>query len=492
VSGSTVSLSWTGGARATSYVLQAGSTSGASNLAAADIGNTTSYVATGVPNGTYYIRVVSKNACGSSAVSNEVVATVGGTTTTTTVHYGGTVDVFGITSQPFTATRTGPMTVALSWTDATVDLDLYLTDASCVGYPPVDCTLLASSTAVDTTSERITFSVTNGTSYKLWVDNWSETRSAPFGLDLTFTGTTTTTTALQFTPATTLSVTQGQFYTTSFASAATGGHPPYHFQLDTLGGFPPIGLILSPDGTLSGTATVSGTSTFRVCAVDLDGTSVCRSVAATVAQITVSPTSFTIAAAGGGGSVSVTAPSGATWTAASNSSFISVSAGTGRSGTGTVSFTVSANTGTSSRTGTLTVAGQTVTVTQSGAQGTTATTATGSIACTHTDNGVINYYNCTGSLSVTIGSGFTSGTSYVAFLDTPANPTSSFTAGAAGSTYAITIRFQTVFGIDPTKGACPPTQRQMGFFKLVGGVVPPGARADVVATVAIPVSCSGG
>jgi hypothetical protein len=34
-----------------------------------------------------------------------------------------------------------------------------------------------------------------------------------------------------------------------------GNGGPYHFELGTMGGFPPMGIILSPDGTLSGTPT---------------------------------------------------------------------------------------------------------------------------------------------------------------------------------------------------------------------------------------------
>jgi len=62
----------------------------------------------------------------------------------------------------------------------------------------------------------------------------------------------------------------------------SGGQPPYHFQLDTLGGFPPLGMFLNLNGLLTGTPTVAGTSNFRVCAVDLSGTSVCQPVSLTV------------------------------------------------------------------------------------------------------------------------------------------------------------------------------------------------------------------
>ena len=82
VSGSTVTLTWSapaGGCALTSYVLQAGSSAGASDLANANVGAATSYVAIAVGAGTYNVRVRAVNAYGQSAASNEVVLTVGGT-----------------------------------------------------------------------------------------------------------------------------------------------------------------------------------------------------------------------------------------------------------------------------------------------------------------------------------------------------------------------------------------------------------------------------
>jgi hypothetical protein len=81
VSGSTVTLTWTApatGDAATSYRLEAGSSSGASDLANSDTGGAaTTFIATGVPNGTYYVRVRAQNGGGRSDPSNQVVVTVG-------------------------------------------------------------------------------------------------------------------------------------------------------------------------------------------------------------------------------------------------------------------------------------------------------------------------------------------------------------------------------------------------------------------------------
>jgi formylmethanofuran dehydrogenase subunit E len=81
VTGGTVTLTWngsSGGCAPTSYVVQAGSGAGLSNLANANTGSTaTTFVATGVGNGTYFVRVIAQNAVGQSAASNEVVVVVG-------------------------------------------------------------------------------------------------------------------------------------------------------------------------------------------------------------------------------------------------------------------------------------------------------------------------------------------------------------------------------------------------------------------------------
>jgi hypothetical protein len=107
-------------------------------------------------------------------------------------------------------------------------------------------------------------------------------------------------------------------------------------------------------------------------------------------EATIAPVSQALSAAGGTGSVAVTAPTGCAWTASSNASWITVTAGS--SGNGTVNYSVAANTATASRTGTLTIAGQTFTVTQAGvtctytispaSQSFTASAGTGSVAVT--------------------------------------------------------------------------------------------------------------
>ncbi len=71
----------------------------------------------------------------------------------------------------------------------------------------------------------------------------------------------------------------------------TGGNEPYHFQLDSGSGFPPLGLTLYPNGLLMGTPTVAGVSTFTVCAVDQGSHQRCVQTSLTVLEqrISVSP-----------------------------------------------------------------------------------------------------------------------------------------------------------------------------------------------------------
>ena len=73
--GATVDLRWTasvGGFAATSYIIEAGSAPGLSNLARIPVGNVTRFTTTAPP-GVYYVRVRGVNARGTSLASNEVV-----------------------------------------------------------------------------------------------------------------------------------------------------------------------------------------------------------------------------------------------------------------------------------------------------------------------------------------------------------------------------------------------------------------------------------
>jgi hypothetical protein len=81
---------------------------------------------------------------------------------------------------------------------------------------------------------------------------------------------------------------------------------------------------------------------------------------------TINPTSRTHGAAGGAGTVAVTAGGGCSWTAVSNVTWITIVTGASGTGNGTVSYTVAIKPATppGNRVGTVTIGGQTFTVTQ--------------------------------------------------------------------------------------------------------------------------------
>jgi hypothetical protein len=78
-SGLLVTLNWSGASgQPTTYVVDAGSSPGASDLASFPTGNTATTLSANVVPGTYFVRVRARNACGTSAPTNEVVIAVGG------------------------------------------------------------------------------------------------------------------------------------------------------------------------------------------------------------------------------------------------------------------------------------------------------------------------------------------------------------------------------------------------------------------------------
>ena len=78
VSGTAVTLTWQAASGATGYVLEAGSSSGSSNLVSVDTGTASTTFNAAAPPGTYYVRVRARNSCGTSGPSNETVVVVGG------------------------------------------------------------------------------------------------------------------------------------------------------------------------------------------------------------------------------------------------------------------------------------------------------------------------------------------------------------------------------------------------------------------------------
>lgn len=78
ISGSTVDLFWAASLGAESYILEAGSRSGSTDIAIQDTASTnTSFSATNVGTGLYYVRIRARNACGTSGPSTERQIQVG-------------------------------------------------------------------------------------------------------------------------------------------------------------------------------------------------------------------------------------------------------------------------------------------------------------------------------------------------------------------------------------------------------------------------------
>ncbi len=81
-------------------------------------------------------------------------------------------------------------------------------------------------------------------------------------------------------------------FSNTVIKSVAGGHAPYRFQTDTpAAGVPPLGMILNPNGDLTGTASYAGTYGFSVCVADSAGntTARCLPTSITVAEPSASP-----------------------------------------------------------------------------------------------------------------------------------------------------------------------------------------------------------
>jgi BACON domain-containing protein/all-beta uncharacterized protein len=117
-------------------------------------------------------------------------------------------------------------------------------------------------------------------------------------------------------------------------------------------------------GTVAYSVLANGTTASRSGTITAAGQLFTVNQAGVPCTYSISPTSQTVAAAGGSGNISVTALQGCAWSANSNANWITINSATSGSGSGTVVFYAAANNSTSPRTGTITVAGQVFTVSQ--------------------------------------------------------------------------------------------------------------------------------
>jgi len=99
---------------------------------------------------------------------------------------GGTVSAFGTTRHALTIPQSGSMSLTLTWSDTTIDLDLYLAASSCQQlYPMSGCQIiLASNSAQGTVRENVSRSVVSGETYSIFVDNLNLSKATSYTLDI--------------------------------------------------------------------------------------------------------------------------------------------------------------------------------------------------------------------------------------------------------------------------------------------------------------------
>src|SRR5207248_10068914 len=86
--------------------------------------------------------------------------------------------------------------------------------------------------------------------------------------------------------------TVGKVYTTTVLKTVAGGRGSYHYQSGTFAsGTPPIGMILTNTGTLTGTPQKAGKYSFQLCTTDTysDLPAACAATSITVAAATTTP-----------------------------------------------------------------------------------------------------------------------------------------------------------------------------------------------------------
>jgi hypothetical protein len=76
VRGNQVTLTWSGVSTAASYIIEAGSRAGASDIVVFDTRSTTTTLTANAPNGLYFVRVRARNAVGTGGSSNEIAVGV--------------------------------------------------------------------------------------------------------------------------------------------------------------------------------------------------------------------------------------------------------------------------------------------------------------------------------------------------------------------------------------------------------------------------------
>lgn len=353
-SGGTVVLTWIGaGGNPTSYVVEAGSGPGLSNLANSDVGLTNTLTANGVGAGTYYVRMRAKNTAGTGAPSNEIVLVVGSDQALTIAAVAPSL-AQELNRSFAAALRAGlgiasletarPQTVFASLFRLLLPTPVYAQAFG--GFAPCrnggNVTISGGATP---SGRRVSFSNARATyfgcSYPLPVNN----RLVTYAGALTLSGT--------------WSADDANNPVTMAGSLGVNEIGPVEVSCTSLSTEPGCNGVVG--GITTGNPDTPPSPNPDSC------------------PATVSPAAFNVGSGEGVYTVTVTLASVCPWTAASKTGFLTASAT--RKGSGSVTFGVAANSG-ASRTGLLSIAGQTVTVNQQGQN--TAPTPTPALALTGT------------------------------------------------------------------------------------------------------------
>jgi hypothetical protein len=138
--------------------------------------------------------------------------------------------------------------------------------------------------------------------------------------------------------------------------------------------------------------------------------------------ISLQPSSTSVPAAGGPGTVAVTASAGCPWTASTAATWITLTTAANGSGSGSVGFNVAANTATTGRVGSITIGSATFTVNQAGSSGST---------CTININPTSQSVPAAGATGISVAVSTTTGCTWTAATNNP--PWLTIASGASGS-----------------------------------------------------------
>ena len=289
VSGSTVLLNWAApaGTVPSSYVVEAGSASGLADLANFDTGSAAATLTvTGVPAGSYFVRIRAKNSAGAGAASNEVIVAVGSGACTTAPGVPG-----GLTAVP------SGTSVLLSWTKpAGCTATGYVIEAgSASGFSN-----LASFNTGSTATSFSTTGIGAGTYFvRVRAANAAGISAASNEASFTSPSTTPEPCTAPSAPATLAASASGNVVTMTW-SAASGSPTSYRIEIGTSSGASNVSAADTGNTATSvATTLTTGTYFIRVKAVNACGTSSASpQTSVTISAAVPTPAVITISSGG--------------------------------------------------------------------------------------------------------------------------------------------------------------------------------------------------